>query len=120
MSPLIIRRATAEDIAAFSNATDVPTTIVWAGELDGEIIGLGGFARNKGRWIAFLDISEKARPYKMTLARAGIRSMQEARKLGFRFVYAAKDEHEPTADRWLRSLGFEIDPKSNSLFRWRP
>jgi GNAT superfamily N-acetyltransferase len=115
-----IRRATAEDIAAFSDMTNRPTTIAWVGELDGKIIGLAGFARNKGRWIAFADLSEEARPYKVTIARAAIRAMDEVRRLGIPFVYAVLDETEPTALKWLQSLGFSLDPRSQHLFRWRP
>lgn len=120
MKPLTVRRATAEDIAAFSDMTEKPTIIGWVGEVDGRIIGLGGFARGGARWVAFADLTEEARPYRMTIARTAIRAMQEAKRLGFRFVYAAKDDSEPTAEKWLKSLGFSLDPKSNTLFRWRP
>ncbi len=117
--PVTIRRATAEDIASFSTMTEIPTTIAWCGEMEGRIIGLGGFARGKGRWVAFLDLTDEARPYKMTLMRAAIRAMAEARRVGIRFVFAEADLNEANPVEWMQSLGFELDPKSQRLYRWR-
>jgi hypothetical protein len=96
-----------------------PTIKAWCGDLDGRIIALGGFARIKSRWFAFLDLTDDARLYKMTLMRTAKRMMADAEKMGLRFVYAEADPREPRATMWMESLGFVIDPRTNSLYRWK-
>ena len=115
----ILRRATREDIEKFSPLPNKPTILAWVGELDGEIIGIGGLAYSKGRWFAFCDLKEEARKHKMTIARAARKTMNEARNLGIRFVYADMDKNEPMARKWFERLGFEPDPRSGYLYRWR-
>lgn len=88
------------------------------GDIDGRIVLMGGLAFSRGRWFAFLDITDEARPFKMTIARAAIRIFDEARKRGIRFVYAEADPNEPSAVRWLTSLGFKLDPRTLYLYRW--
>ncbi len=95
------------------------TIKAWVGELDGKVIGIGGFVFSGGRWFGFCDISDDARKYKMTIARAAKMIMSEAKKQGIRFVYADMAKDEPGAAKWLKSLGFTIDPRSQVLYRWR-
>ncbi|MFW6028603.1 MAG: hypothetical protein ACOC9Q_03680 [bacterium] len=115
---LIVRPATREDIEAFSEEAGKPTIRAWVGDLDGEIVAIGGFARIRGRWFGFCDLTDDARPYKMTLMRAAHRAMKAAREQGIRFIYADADRSEPRAMHWLHSLGFE--PLANSsIHRWR-
>lgn len=116
---LVVRRATREDIVAFSNITNIPTVRAHVGDLDGKIIAIGGIMRVEGRWFAFCDLTDEARQYKMTLMRTARRMLAEARARGVRFIYAERDENEPTSAAWLRSLGFEIDPRSEYLYRWK-
>lgn len=87
-------------------------------EQDGRIIGLGGLALAKGRWIAFVDLSEDARRYKMHIMKAAYRFLNDARRDGIRFIYAAADPCERQSVRWLTKLGFRLDPKSGTLYRW--
>lgn len=115
---LIVRPATKEDIETFAPDREKPSIRAWVGDLDGEIIALGGVAFTKGRWFAFLDLTERARPYKMTLARAALRFFAEMRKDGIRYIYAEADLDEPTSLRWLTSLGFTLDPRTLHLYRW--
>lgn len=115
----IVRPATREDIDAFSSMTEKPTVKAWCGELDGKIIALGGLAFFRGRWFAFLDLTDEARPYKMTIMRMAIRVMAEAKTMGIRFVYADADTREPKSVEWLSRIGFHIDPRTNRLYRWQ-
>ena len=119
MGRVSVRRATAADLDAFSDMARKPTTIAWVGDLDGRIIAVGGLARIDSRWVAFCDLTEEARPYKMTLMRSARRTMAEARRLGFKFVYAQMDGNEPGAAAWLERLGFHIDPRSGTFYRWK-
>jgi hypothetical protein len=118
-SKLIVRRTTREDIEDYSPLETNPSIRAMTFELDDYIIGMGGIARIQGRWLAFFSITDELRPYKITIARAAIRFFAHLRKEGVKFIYADRDPNEPTSERWLESLGFEIDPKSNYFYRWR-
>ena len=115
-----VRPATREDIKQFSGFSfpNTPTIKAWVGEVDGKVEGISGFALSHGRWYIFCDLNEKAKPYKMTIAKNAHRVMKEAREMGIRYIYAQIDEDEPRAIAWLGTLGFEPDPRS-SLYRWR-
>jgi hypothetical protein len=114
-----VRVATREDIDAFSDLKNKPTVKAWVGEVDGQIVAIGGLALINGRWHGFCDLREPARKHKFTIARTAKRIMDEAREMGVRFVYADMDTNEPTALRWLTSLGFEPDPRTLIYYRWR-
>lgn len=86
--------------------------------MDGKIVLMGGLGFTQGRWFAFCDITDEARKHKVAVARAAIRIFERARSLGIRFIYAKADPDEPTAVRWLTSLGFRPDPRSAELYRW--
>jgi GNAT superfamily N-acetyltransferase len=117
---LLIRPATADDIAAFSDLPAKPSIRAWVAELDGRIVGLAGVALVAGRWLAFCDLTADIRPHKIAIARAAIRFLEQCRRDGIRYVYAEADLREPGSRRWLTSLGFEIDPRTLHLYRWRP
>lgn len=114
-----LRRATREDIEAFSELPSNPTTLAWVGELDGKIVGLAGLARVNGRWMAFCDLEDEARPFKMKIMRQAIRIFREAREKGIRFIYAEPNPDEPGAIKWMTSLGFERDPRAPQYYRWK-
>lgn len=116
---MIVRPATREDIEAFSSVPNKPSLLAVVGEIDGKIVGLAGFAFTNGRWVAFCDLEPEARSYKTTIARAAIRMFRKAKEKGVRFIYAEANPQEPGAVRWLTSLGFEIDPRSSHLYRWK-
>lgn len=119
MSKLIIRPATREDIDELSSLEGKPTVRAWCAELDGKPVALGGIAHCKGRWLAFFGQREEAEAYPITVARNAIRFFDQMRESGITFIYAERDFDEPTSGRWLESLGFELDPKSNYFYRWR-
>lgn len=119
MTNPVIRPATRADIETFSAAEDKPSIRALAMEVDGRIIGLGGIALSKGRWIAFADLGEEARRYKMHIMRAAYRFLRDACRDGIRFIYAEADPCEEKSVRWLTRLGFERDPRSGVLYRWR-
>lgn len=115
-----IEPATEDDIGKFSMGQGWPTLRAWVGKVEDEPIALFGLARGAdARWYAFFDITDAARPFKKAIVRTGKMLMDEARKMGLPYVYAQADENEPLSVRWLRSLGFEIDPRSGILMRWK-
>lgn len=109
--------ASPEDIAHFARGDGSwPTMRAWVAKEDGEPIALFGFSRNTdGRWAAFFDITDKARWHKKLIVKSGRMLMDEARKMGLRYVYARPDPEELLAERWLQSLGFE---RVGTLMRW--
>ena len=117
-SDVVLRRATTADIAARPSKSETPTMKAWVGEIDGRIVGFGGFARINSRWMAFCELSDEARKHKRAIVRAGRQVIDEARRGGHTFIYAKADEDEPMAKRWLASLGFQPDTKTG-LFRWQ-
>ena len=118
-----ITRATKEDIEGWDFPKipngDRPTLIAWVGKLDGRILGFGGLMRTDSRWSAFCEVYEEGRQYKYAIARTALRVMKDAKKRGIKFVYADMDPKEDGAKRWAESLGFELDPRSGILYRWR-
>lgn len=119
MNKLIIRPATRGDIEAYASKPNAQTVRAFVGDLDGKIIAIGGIATVKGRHYAFLDLDEEARGYKMHIMRTALRMMQDASSRGVRFIFAEADQGEPKSDAWLKRLGFEADPRSSHLYRWR-
>jgi hypothetical protein len=114
----VIRPASRDDIEAFSPVRNKPTVRAVCMEIDGRIVGLAGVALVNGRWFAFVDLKDEARAHKMLIARTAIRFLSELRRDGVRYVYAEADPTEIGAVRWMTSLGFEIDPRSDYLYRW--
>lgn len=114
----IVRRATAAELETLAPGDKRPTMTAWVGEVDGTIVGFGGLAYWRGRWIAFFEVSDAGRRHKRAIVRAGRMVLSEVRRAGYRFVYAAANAHEPMARRWLESLGFQPDSKTG-LHRWQ-
>lgn len=119
MASPTVREATREDIDRFYAMDEKPTMRAWVVELDGEIVGFCGLARAKGRWVAFSDMKDALRPFKKVILKTGLLMMREAKRAGIRYVYSEPNPEEPNAKRFLRALGFDIDPRSPALFRWR-
>jgi hypothetical protein len=116
---LTVRPATRADIESYAGRPSAQTIRAIVGELDGEIIAIGGLAIVKGRYYAFLDLKEEARQYKMHIMRTAIRMLTEARRTGVRFIFAEADQSECKSVAWLRRLGFKPDPRSDHLLQWK-
>lgn len=123
---VVSRPATREDILAFSSVVKWPTAKAWIGEIDGEAVALGGLALLKGRWIGFIDVTEKGREYltkslgvRAAMIRAMMEGMREAKRMGIRYVYAEADTQFPKARELIERMGFHVDPRSPALHRWK-
>jgi N-acetylglutamate synthase-like GNAT family acetyltransferase len=112
----IIRKATKKDLEDFADFKGVKyvtqTVRAWVGEVDGEVLGMGGFARHQGRWVAFCDLKDEARKYKVTIVKMAQMILREADRMGIKFAYATVDAEEANAIRWMETLGFQPDLRS--------
>lgn len=115
----VIRKATQEDIGSFSSNCNRPTIKAWCGEVDGRVVAIGGLALHRGRWIAFFDVLHEARKYKLSIVKYAKKFMRETAASDIKFIYAELDRSEPLAETWVKSLGFELDPRSKHLYRWK-
>jgi N-acetylglutamate synthase-like GNAT family acetyltransferase len=113
-----VRLATREDIERFVDLANKPTIKAFVGEVDGQIVAMGGLAFSRGRWFAFCDLVDAGRHHKFGIARTAKRVLAEAKAQGIKYVYAEADPNEPGAVRWLARLGFERDPRTQYLYRW--
>lgn len=100
----VLRPATRQDIEEFWGQS-TPTLRAWIGEVDGKVIGIGGYAW-EGRWVAFLDLKSEGRKYKKLIVRAGREMVRAADIQGIPYLYAQADGEEELADKWLKRLGF--------------
>lgn len=119
ISNVTIRQATREDIECYLEQHQKFTIKAMVGELDGEIIAFGGAVLHKGRWLGFFDLTEKSRPYRMHIMRGAKRFLAMMRKDGVKYIYVEAEPTEPKAKMWLHSLGFEQDPRTQHLYRWK-
>jgi hypothetical protein len=116
-SKVTVRPATEADLKQF--APSFHSVRAMAMEVDGKVVGIGGVALVNGRWLAFIDALDEAREHGVVAARHIKTFLAQLRKEGVKFVYAARDENEPKAKRLLTWLGFETDPRTLKLVRWR-
>ena len=114
----VTRWATRDDIEAYSPLRNKPTIRALCIEVDGEIVALGGLAFSQSRWIMFCDVQDEGRRYKVALMKAAKRMIEEAGRMGIRYVYATASPSERNSVRWVESLGFKIDPRTPDIYRW--
>lgn len=101
----------------FLTSAPLPTRIkAITAEVDGRIIGLGGFTfRPDGAVVAFAQIADEARKYPAAIHRAGLLVMKMVRDMGLPVIFAEAQEGNPAAEPWLIRLGFE---KRGEVFVW--
>lgn len=105
--------ATREDYAAATvalhgEATAPPTRIVgFAGKIDGRVIGVGGVAfYPSGVRIAFCEVGDEARKYKVSLHRAALMTIEKAKAMGVRRIVVTEERMHEKTPNWLIRLGF--------------
>lgn len=104
----VIRPATRADIDQLIDQPLPWRVRAFAVEQDGKLLGVGGFAYQPDDVIAAFVLKKPgAEKYKVTLHRAGLMAMQEARQAGYRRVVALAAKNNPAAEPWLARLGFK-------------
>lgn len=106
---VIIRPATRADIDAMIDEKLPWRVRAWAVEKGDELLGIGGFAYQPNDTIAAFVLKKPgAEKYAVSLHRAGLMAMREARRLGYRRIVALAEQTNEAAERWLIRLGFKL------------
>jgi hypothetical protein len=116
MSNPVIREATEGDLKRYFPDMSIPTSRAWVGELDGEIVVVGGWAFQQERWYVFFDTKPSGRKYKLAIAITAARILKKADEGGIKRLYAACDRTEKTAVSWLEFLGFKPSGMNPDLY----
>lgn len=114
-SELDIRPATAEDLRE-RYPEGVFSAKAWIAHHEGVRAALWGLMNVKGRWVLFFDAEDPVRPFKKTMLRESRKTMDVAREMGIKTVYAVWDEKEPMGEKWMFRLGFT---REGNKFIWR-
>ena len=89
------------------------------GEIDGRVIGIGGLTFLPGGTVAaWTALTDEALRHKITLHRAALRLLREAKAAGYSRIVACADPESVKAVRWLERLGFEC--LAGMVYVWRP
>jgi hypothetical protein len=104
-SKLIIRPATAADLIAWYGAPPPYTVTALVGELEGKVVAIGGVYRDANAVVGIAGVAQEMRQRKKDLIRM-IRAVKELLQK-YPVVLTFADVKEPTADSFIRHLGFE-------------
>lgn len=118
----VVRYATDDDFIAVVGVLPTFRVRAFAGEVDGDVLAVGGLEfLPDGTVAAFIQVKPGARRYSVALHKAGLRAMQEAKRLGIKRVVAMADLGVEPAVRWLERLGFqETTVDGEQVFAWQP
>lgn len=106
---IVIRPATRADIDAMIDEKLPWRVRAWAVEKGDELLGIGGFAYQPNDTIAAFVLKKPgAEKYAVSLHRAGLMAMREAKRLGYRRIVALAEQTNEAAERWLIRLGFKL------------
>ena len=118
----MLRPATAGDFAAIGVPLPHRIKGLCGVDEEGRVLGTGGVAfLQDGRRMAFVNLTPGAAAYKVTLHKAALRALREAREAGIKELIATADmAASEAAERWLSRLGFK--PEANgaeTVWIWR-
>jgi len=88
---------------------------------DGEVLAVGGVMRTRSLFIAWAEISDRARKHPVALHKAARAFHKQLQQQGIRRLFAVADSTVPAAERWLERHGFVYvgtSPEGLSVFRW--
>jgi hypothetical protein len=86
-------------------------------DADGNIVGFGGVAYLKnGDVMAFTELKENAKSSPVSLHKAALRVIREAKEAGIKEMLAFSDyERSKVAGKWLARLGFFPEERRGKL-----
>lgn len=104
-SEFVIRPATQEDLTQWYGSLPAYTTRALVGVLNGEVIALGGVYRDNNAVVGIAGLKPPMRGRRKDIVRM-IRATKELLQ-NYPVVLAFADRNEPTADGFIRHLGFD-------------
>jgi hypothetical protein len=123
MGAVVLRPARPEDFAELLREPLSYRVRAVTGEKDGRVIGIGGIAwLGQDTYGAFLMLADGAERHRVSLHRAGLFIIAEARKLRLPRLVALADPAIAPAERWLKRLGFTPRPANagETVWIWTP
>lgn len=86
--------------------------MAWSAFINGEFVGAGGFFLDgDGRYLVWVDISEKLRERKILFHKTAIRLYDYAcKQLGKNKIKAFCDTSDKRNLKWAQSFGFKLTP----------
>lgn len=115
-SNVVIRYATASDVANYYQGPVAHTVKALVMEKDEKVLAIGGVAYINHMTLAFMEMLPGAERFKLSLMKASHRGLIELFR-GIKPLLALCDERLPTAENYLRHLGFE--PLNADYYIWR-
>lgn len=119
MMGVVVRPAQPEDFLALASRLPPVRVRGYAGIEDGRVIAVGGVAHvGDGVFQAFFDTADPDAPkrYPVTLCRAAVRVLRDARAAGIPRVVAFAQEGVEGAERFLLRLGFVAAADGSGMF----
>lgn len=113
-SEFTIRNATQQDVEDWFGERPRFAVRAVVGELDGKVIAIGGVYREQRAMVGIAGLKPEMRSRKKDIVRmvkAGLNILQN-----YNTVVALPDKNEPTADAFIRHLGFERT--SEGIYTW--
>ena len=106
--PVTLRPATEADFLTMFGEPPEWRVRALAAEIEGRLVGLGGLGlmTPSETWVCFMRATDEFRAHPVALHRAGLRMMDEARRLGIRRLVALAEPGIAAAERWLSRFGF--------------
>lgn len=116
-----LRPTTAADVLAFLGRPFPYRARAYTGWLGDTILGIGGIAElPDGTALAFLHIAEGTERYAVSLHKAALKIIADAKARGVRTIVAQADPDRDTPPRWLTRLGFEpIAIDGETIWKWQ-
>lgn len=113
-----IRPATAADLLAWYGTPPAYTVTALVGELEGKVVAIGGVYRDTNAVVGIAGATQEMRQRKKDVIHM-IRAVKELLQK-YPVVIAFADRNEPTADSFIRHLGFEyVRPTpQGEMFVW--
>ena len=121
MAGFTIRPTVRSDFDALGCKALARVKAVTGVDADGNIIGLGGIAYlPNGDVMAFSELTEHAKKSPLSLHKAALRVLREAKEAGVNEMLAISDyERSEAAGRWLERLGFyPRERRGETVWMW--
>lgn len=117
-SVLVIRPATQADVEGWYGARQILSIRAVVGELDGEVVAIGGVYRDPQVMVGIAGLKDVMRTRKkdiVRMVRAGRIILQQYANV---IAFASKDEQ--TADAFIRHLGFSYigATENGEVYQW--